>query len=155
MVPHGLPRASVCVRGDNEGMTGRSLVARVAIVGALVIGLVGMHHLVIAACHHIGAPEVSGVAAMTHDLTMQSPMTGHDHRTAPVGPDHQAPMPHGAVGAAAMCLAVLLLFALVLAPKAWGHLRRTAERPRRRLLARAIAAVARPPDLHLLAVSRT
>ena len=141
-----------------ECMTGRSVLARVAIVGALVMGLVGMHHLVIAACHHVGTPEASAVAAMTHDMSLPSPTTGHDHGTAPsspVGPNHQAPLPHGAVGAAAMCLAVLLLFVLVLAPRAWAYLRRTATRPRRMMLARVIAAVARPPDLDLLAISRT
>ena len=126
---------------------------RIAVIGALIIGLVGMHHLVIAACHHVGITDGTSVVAMAgHGASTD--MADH-HVPAPAQPVDQAPAPGGAMGTAAMCLAILLLFVLVLGPRAWAHLRRYGDRLRRPVLGRALSMVFRPPDLSLLSVSRT
>ena len=126
---------------------------RVGLIGALLLGLVGMHHLVIAACHHVGSPPAASVEAMAGHGAMTD--MGDHHVPAPAQPADQAPAPGGAVGAAAMCLAILLLFVLVLGPRAWAHLRRRGGRPSRLMLTHVLTALARPPDLQLLSVSRT
>lgn len=126
---------------------------RIAVIGALIIGLVGMHHLVIAACHHVGSTDATSVVTMA-DHGASTDMS-HGHAPAPTQPADQAPAPGGAVGAAAMCLAILLLFVLVLGPRAWAHLRRQGGRPSRLMLPHVLMALARPPDLQLLSVSRT
>ena len=127
------------------------LLSRLAVVGVLALGLVGMHHLVIAACHHLGASETTSMTApMYHDHT--------DHgMSAPEAPQpaDQAPTPGGLLGAAAMCLAILLLFVLVLGPRAWAHLRRMPSAQRLIVGVAQVSALARPPDLTLLSVSRT
>jgi len=123
----------------------------VALVGALVLGVVGMHHLVIAACHHLGIAPSSVAVVMDdhagHVLPSEAPATP--------APMQEAPAPAGAVGAAAMCLAVLLLVVLVLAPRAWAHLRRSESRRTMRRILSSLGEVARPPDLLVLSISRT
>ena len=52
--------------GHNGVVTGGRLLARAALVGALVLGVVGMHHLVIAACHHLGVSSTSSAMVMDH-----------------------------------------------------------------------------------------
>lgn len=137
------------------GMTGRSLLARVAIIGALVIGLVGMHHLVIAACHHAGFID-EGTAVAAIPAHGADAVHGHEHGPIPAQPADQGPAPAGgAMGAAAMCLAVLLLFVVVLGPRAWAYLRRLTDRPRYRSFGGVLSVLARPPDLAILSVSRT
>ena len=126
---------------------------RIAVIGALIIGLVGMHHLVIAACHHVGITDATSVVAMaSHGASTDM---GDHHVPGPAQPVDQAPAPGGAMGTVAMCLAILLLFVLVLGPRAWAHLRRQGGRPSRLMLPHVLMALARPPDLQLLSVSRT
>ena len=151
----GSARASPCramapESGHNERVTGRRLLARVVLVGALALGVIGMHHLVIAACHHLGVTHVATAAVDPH--------AGHampmDAPTSPTSaPD--SPTPAGAVGAAVMCLAVLLLIVLVLAPRAWADLRRSGAHARVHQALIDLGEVARPPDLVRLSVSRT
>ena len=134
--------------GHNGEVTGGRLLARVALVGALVLGVVGMHHLVIAACHHLGVSHSSS-AVVDHHAGHSMPME------LPVAPAPEDPAPAGALGAAAMCLAVLLLVILVFAPRAWAHLRRCESRRTMRPILASLREVARPPDLLVLSISRT
>ena len=134
--------------GDNglhEPLSGRAvslrgLGMRWALVAVVALGLVGMHHLVIA-CHH-AAPVVSAGAVAAD----------HAHH-APVPPaEHEE---HGAVGAAAVCLAVLLGFLSLLVPPLRARARRDAYA---RAAPRGSPLVTRflePPDLNLLSIART
>ena len=117
----------------------RSLVLRLVLVGVVAVGLVGMHHFVIA-CH--SSASVASAASVAHD---------HDHHApAPTG-DHDE---HGAVGAAAVCLAVLLGFlSLLLPPLRMGARRRSSERATPRG-SPAIARLLDPPDLNVLSIAR-
>jgi len=135
--------------GHNGVVTGGRLLARAALVGALVLGVVGMHHLVIAACHHLGVSSTSSAMVMDHHA-------GHSVPTeVPAAPAPADPAPAGALGAAAMCLAVLLLVVLILAPRAWAHLRRSESRPAFVHIQALLREIARPPDLLVLSISRT
>ena len=118
----------------------RSVGLRLVLVGVIALGLVGMHHLVIA-CHH-AAPIVSA----------SSVVDDHGHHTpAPTG-DHDE---HGAVSAAAVCLAVLLGFlSLLVPPLRMGARRRSSERAAPRG-SPTIARLLDPPDLNVLSIART
>ena len=118
----------------------RSVGLRLALVGVIVLGLVGMHHLVIA-CHH--AASVVSASSVVDD---------HGHHTPVPAGDHDE---HGAVGAAAVCLAVLLGFlSLLVPPLRRGARRRSTERatPRGSPM---IARLPDPPDLNVLSIART
>lgn len=142
--------------GDNRGVsTTGSVAPRLLVVAVLALGLVGMHHLVVAACHH-----AAGHSGQVSALTVPS---SHDHAatsTVPVAP-LQAPLdapeaPGGLTGAAATCLAVLLMIMVLVLPHLLARMRRRWSVMRSRLrMARVTSAVLRPPDLALLSVSRT
>lgn len=141
--------------GHNHGVsTAGRLAPRLLVVAVLALGLVGMHHLVIAACHHAAghSAHVSTVAT-----------TGiHEHTAADSVPVVPLPVPQdlpeapgGLVGAAATCLAVLLMIVLLVLPHVLARVRRCWQMSARQPLVRVASAVIKPPDLTLLSVSRT
>jgi hypothetical protein len=137
-----------------EGMPARTLV--LGVIALVALGLVGMHHLVVAACHH-GATHGDHAAVVSMDSVVDRGVV--DHGTHDQMPPADAPEPDGApgglVGAAATCLAILLMVVGVVLPHLLARLRRwqamrlsAAEPP-------MAALPPRPPDLTLLSVSRT
>ena len=145
-----------CRRGHNRRViTPGSLVPRLVVVALLALGLVGMHHLVVAACHH-GASHAGHATILPTEAA-----AGHDlHDAGPTAPtqaprEAPAPAPDGLVGAAAMCLAVLIMVIGLMMPRIVSRLRRV---PLPDIRPRAISNLTRvfdPPDLTLLSVSRT
>lgn len=124
------------------------------VVALLAVGLVGMHHLVVSACHHVAAHD-GHVAAVTTGVPVQMvldepPATA---LTAIRTPSPEAPS--GLLAAAATCLAILLMVVGLIMPGGPGRLRRLnlarVKERARTLLARGPA----PPDLACLSVLRT
>ena len=131
------------------------------VTSALVVrGLVGMHHLVVAACHHgVGHSDHAAVLSMDSVVDHE----GHDRQgAAPAdGTPVEAPSngsdgaPSGIVGAAATCLAILLMVIGLVLPHVLARIRR---RRAMRLMVTAPPMAARtpkPPDLTQISVSRT
>jgi hypothetical protein len=138
--------------GDNRvvsAIQGRA--ARLMVVAVLAVGLVGMHHLVVAACHHVGqAGAHHGV------LTMDAApaVTTYD---VPIGAHHEAPVEGsgGLIGAAATCLAVLLMIVGLVIPQVLSRLRRWQALRFAMTVPPASTCPPKPPDLTVLSVSRT
>ena len=125
-------------------------------VALLALGLVGMHHLVVAACHH-GATLGDHAAVLSMDSVVDHGVVDHDAQDQT--PPSDAPEPDGApgglVGVAATCLAILLMVIGIVLPRLLARLRRwqslmlnLAEPP-------VVTHAPKPPDLTLLSVSRT
>lgn len=137
-------------------MTGSVRASRLLVVAMVALGLVGMHHLVVAACH-----LASGHGDHSVVLSMDS-VVDHgvgDHGTHRQAPPADAPAPDGApeglVGAAATCLAILLMVVGVVLPQVLARLRR-GQSLKLNLAASPVATrTPKPPDLTLLSVSRT
>lgn len=132
-----------------------SLAPRLVVVALLALGLVGMHHLVVTACHH-GGTHVGHSTMLTSGATPSH--FPHDPSVAAVlkAPE-KAPgeAPGGLVGLAATCLAIILMLVLLIAPRLMSRLRRVLAPDRLPVLRRLVARLLQPPDLHLLSVSRT
>ena len=128
-----------------------SLAPRLMVVALLAVGLVGMHHLVVAACHH-AAGHSTHATVMPVDL-----MQGHgDHGATPAVPaDSPQPAPEGLIGAAATCLAVLLMIVGLVLPQILARVRRWWAITATPHPSRMESLIPRPPDLALLSVSRT
>ena len=142
--------------GDNGVMIQRGILSRMTIVGLLALGLVGMHHLAVAACHH-AVTHTSHIAPLADTVTPSH--VGHGTApVAPMGSPEQAPsdrLPGGLVGAAATCLAILLMVVGLVLPQIAARLRRWWATIARLRLVDAPSLALRPPDLTLLSVSRT
>jgi|FLOH01.1.fsa_nt_gi hypothetical protein len=126
----------------------RHVLPRLVVVTLLALGLVGMHHLVVVACHHAGVTSAAA-SHQAHGAPLESPLAGVQE--APAEP----PSPAGIVGAAATCLAILLMVMSLVIP-------RVVERVRRWSLPRLepstparMQTIHRPPDLAVLSISRT
>jgi hypothetical protein len=123
------------------------------IVALLALGLVGMHHLVVAACHHGATAHASMLAS---DVTV-----GHSlldpSSPAPAQAPHEAPdgAPGGLVGAAATCLAILLMIIGLVLPRIVSRVRYLTARDLCPRTTHVSARFLDPPDLTLLSVSRT
>ena len=133
--------------------TAGRLAPRLLVVAVLALGLVGMHHLVVAACHH-GASHSGNVATPAEPGSQAHAAAGST--VIPVQAPQDAPeAPVGLVGAAATCLAVLLMIVGLVLPHLLARVRRWS--PVRFSLAviDLRLSVMRPPDLALLCVSRT
>lgn len=147
---------SLGIAGQNGGMTGRALLLRMALVGVLAVGLIGMHHLVVAACHHGSSasvsahvsahPDPASLPAASEPVTPIAMGVGQ-----PVTPVDQEPM----LQAALTCLAVLGLLVLLVP----GVMRRVRwALPRISVLTYVRQRVGRfldPPDLAELSILRT
>lgn len=136
------------------GMSARALV--LGVIALVAFGLVGMHHLVVAACHH-GATHGDHAAVVSMDSVVDHGVV--DHGTHDQTPPADGPAPDGApgglVGAAATCLAILLMVVGLVLPQTFARVRRW---PPLRLTLAASPVASRgpkPPDLTLLSVSRT
>ena len=143
-------------RGHNRKViTPGSLVPRLVVVALLALGLVGMHHLVVVACHH-GASQAGHATMLPTEAA-----GGHaQHDAGPTAPmqaprEAPAPAPDGLVGAAAMCLAVLLMVIGLMVPRIVSRLRRVTLPDIRPRATSIVTRVFDPPDLSLLSVSRT
>jgi len=138
--------------GQDSGMSAiQGRAARLMVVALLALGLVGMHHLVVAACHHVGqAGAHHGV------LTMDAAPAGTTY-DALIGADREAPVEGsgGLVGAAATCLAVLLMIVGLVLPQVLARLRRWQALRFAMAVPLASACPPKPPDLTVLSVSRT
>ena len=124
------------------------------VVALLAVGIVGMHHLVVTACHHVAAHD-GHAAAVTTGVPVQMvldepPATA---LTAIRTPSPEAPS--GLLAAAATCLAILLMVVGLILPGGLGRVRRLslarAKERAKSFLARGPA----PPDLACLSVLRT
>ncbi len=132
-----------------SGISG--LGARLAVIALLAVGLVGMHHLVVAACHHAaGHPALATV--LPTDF-----MQGHVGHSEPpdVPADSPHPAPGGLIGAAATCLAILLMIVGLALPQVLVRLRRWQALRLSSAVPQICSRIPRPPDLALLSVSRT
>ena len=134
-----------------------SLASRLVVVALVAVGLVGMHHLVVAACHH-GASHGDHAAVLSMDSVV-------DHGShGPAGPapvpaeapsDGSDGAPGGLVGVAATCLAILLMVIGLVLPHVLARVRRS-QAMRLFVAAPPMAdRTPKPPDLTLLSVSRT
>ena len=145
-----------CRPGHNRGVSRfGSLAPRLVVVALLALGLVGMHHLVVAACHHGGA-HVGHSTMLTPDATQSHSL--HDPVLAAVVPlPEEAPdqAPGGLVSIAATCLAILLMIIGLVLPRLVSRLRYVMVRDRCRRTLRFDARPLQPLDLRLLSVSRT
>ena len=127
------------------------LVSRLVVVALLAVGLVGMHHLVVVACHHATGQATAVLAAESPHSTHGLP---HD-QTAPLPQQAPEEAPTDLLGAAATCLAILLMIVLLIAPRLLSRLRRVLVPDLMWAPSRLVARLLAPPDLHLLSVSRT
>ena len=127
------------------------MASRLVIVAVLALGLVGMHHLVVVACHHVAASSTSVAAPLAPDAH-DSGSHGAGHGLPADEPDGS---PTGLMGAAATCLAIVLMLVLLVAPRLMSRLRRVLVPDRLPSSRRVVARLLEPPDLHLLSVSRT
>lgn len=144
-----------CPSGHNRGVTWiGGMTSRLVVVALLAVGLVGMHHLVVVACHHVAASSTTPapLGMDTHDATSHA--TGHGS-PAPVKQDAPHEAPAGLIGAAATCLAIVLMLVLLVAPRLTSRLRRVLVPDRLPAPRRVVTRLLEPPDLHLLSVSRT
>ena len=145
-----------CHPGDNGRVSSiGSLASRLVVVALLTLGLVGMHHLVVAACHH-GGTHVGHSTMLTSDATPSHAL--HDPALAAVvSVPEEAPdqAPSGLVGIAATCLAILLMIIGLVLPRLVTRLRHVTVRDRWLGTMRFNARPLEPPDLRLLSVSRT
>lgn len=146
-----------CLSGDNQGVGSiGGLASRLVVVALLAVGLVGMHHLVVVACHHAASSTSSAAAPLvldTHDSGSQH-APGHG-LPAPAPADDPDGAPTSLLGAAATCLAIVLMLMLLIAPRLTSRLRRVLVPDRLPALRCFAARLLEPPDLHLLSVSRT
>jgi hypothetical protein len=142
--------------GHNRGMSGSgSLAPRLVVVALLALGLVGMHHLVVAACHH-GGSHVGHSTMLTSDATQSHSLLDPALAAVvpmPEGAPDQAP--GGLVSIAATCLAILLMIIGLVLPRLVSRLRHVTVRDRCLGMMRFDARPLEPPDLRLLSVSRT
>lgn len=145
---------------NNRGVTWSVRASRLLVVAMIALGLVGMHQLVVAACHH-GANHGDHAAVLSmdsvvnhgaHDLAATAPV---DATPAEAPSDGSDGAPIGIVGAAATCLAILLMVIGLVLPQVLARVRRW--RAMRLSAAAAVksAPISKPPDLTLLSVSRT
>jgi hypothetical protein len=143
-------------RGHNRRVSrGGNVAPRLLVVALLALGLVGMHHLVVAACHH-GGTHVGHSTMPASDATPSHSL--HDPSLAAlVHAPQESPDPAtgGLVGAAATCLAILLMIIGLVLPRLVARLRRVFVFDRRPRIRHVVARLLEPPDLHLLSVSRT
>jgi hypothetical protein len=141
--------------GDVQPMPeGRALVGRLLLVAVVAMGLVGMHHLVVAGCAQLGITASSQGGHGGHglaDAATPVPAPGLASMSAPM---EQVPLSGGAAHAAIICLAVLLLIVLLRPPGVLGVLHQVFGRWR--IAAAAwMQRVVEPPDLIQLSISRT
>ena len=149
-------------RGHNRGVSWSGGVApRLLVVALLALGLVGMHHVVVVACHHtaghssqVTTTTPESILSMGADSAHGAHGGGHGV-PAPVSPQSPADEPSGLVGAAATCLAILLMLVGLVLPQILARVRRWRLMHLALRVPRRTAWILRPPDLTLLSVSRT
>jgi hypothetical protein len=128
---------------------------RLLVVALLALGLVGMHHFVVAACHHggthVGHSTMSASEA-TPSHSLHDPSVAAAVQVPQEAPDQA---PGGLVGIAATCLAILLMIIGLVLPRLVSRLRHVMVRDRWLGTVRFDARLLEPPDLRLLSVSRT
>ena len=149
-------------RGHNQGVSGIGSVApRLVVVALLALGLVGMHHLVVVACHHAaGHSAHAATATPSGVLSMDAHAAHADHGSGlaaqtPMSPQPPADEPSGLVAVAATCLAILLMLVGLVLPHMMARVRRWRLMRLRLHMPPKTAWAFKPPDLTLLSVSRT
>jgi hypothetical protein len=136
-----------------DPMPARSL--SIVISALVALGLVGMHHLVVAACHH-GATHGDHAAVLSMDSVAGHASHGDaDDAPLPAPDDGSDGAPAGLVGAAATCLAILLMVVGLALPQILARLRRWQAMRFSLAAPPMVARAPKPPDLTLLSVSRT
>ena len=124
-------------------------------VALLALGLVGMHHLVVAACHH----SAGGHSAHVSTVATTAAHEHVDHGAVPVaplqGPQDAPESPGGLVGAAATCLAILLMIVGLVLPQVLARVRRWRSLQAAPLMPVLTGGFLKPPNLNALSVSRT
>lgn len=141
--------------GHNQGVFGPVRASRLLVVAIIALGLVGMHHLVVVACHH-GASHSDHASV----LSMGAVVDHASHGSADAAPveapsDGSDGAPGGIVGAAATCLAILLMVVGLVLPQMLGRVRRWQAMRLSAAAPSMVALTPEPPDLTLLSVSRT
>lgn len=136
-------------------MPARALPLRMVVVAVLALGLVGMHHLVVVACHHAASSTMSTATPLALDVHHPGLHAAGHGLPAPVPADEPPGAPTGLLGAAATCLAIILMLVLLVAPRLMSRLRRVLVPDRLLAPRHVVARLLEPPDLHLLSVSRT
>ncbi len=126
------------------------------VTSALVLlGLVGMHHLVVAACHHGASHTAHGSVLSMESVVAHSTHASSDAVPVEAPGDGSQGAPGGVVGAAATCLAILLMLVGLVLPHMLARVRRW-HMSRVTILEQWVStSPVRPPDLNLLSVSRT
>lgn len=148
--------------GYNRGVSGIGSVApRLVVVALLALGLVGMHHLVVVACHHAAAHSAHASTATPGGVLSMDTHAAHaDHGSglgahAPTSPQPPADEPSGLAAVAATCLAILLMLVGLVLPQILARVRRWRVMQLRLHEPPTATRAFRPPDLTLLSVSRT
>jgi hypothetical protein len=148
--------------GRNRGVSGIGSVApRLVVVALLALGLVGMHHLVVVACHHAAAHSAHASTATPGVVLSTDAHAAHaDHGSglgahAPTSPQPPADEPSGLAAVAATCLAILLMLVGLVLPQILARVRRWRVMQLRLHEPPTATRAFRPPDLTLLSVSRT
>ena len=141
-------------RVHTGGMQARSVSLRVALVALLAFGLVGMHHLVVAACHHVYGHS-GHVATVAAPAALDHSETGSVVPAPLQGPQDVPEAPGGLVGAAATCLAILLMVMSLVLPRVVGRVRRWSLPRLEPSTPARMQTIHRRPDLAVLSISRT
>lgn len=126
------------------------------VVAVVIVGLIGMHQLVVAACHH-GVTHGEHAAVLSMDSVVDHGVVDHGTHgpTSPAETPASHGVPGGLVGAAATCLAILLMVVGVVLPHLLARLRRLRTHRSMLVATPAVTPALKPPDLNLLSVSRT
>lgn len=148
--------------GRNRRVSGIGSVApRLVVVALLALGLVGMHHLVVVACHHAAVHSAHASTATPGGVLSMDTHAAHaDHGSglgahAPTSPQPPADEPSGLAAVAATCLAILLMLAGLVLPQILARVRRWRLTRLALRVPRRTAWILRPPDLTLLSVLLT
>jgi len=148
--------------GHNRRVSGIGSVApRLVVVALLALGLVGMHHLVVVACHHAAAHSAHAYTATPGVVLSTDAHAAHaDHGSglgahAPTSPQPPADEPSGLAAVAATCLAILLMLVGLVLPQILARVRRWRVMHLGLHVPPTATRAFRPPDLTLLSVSRT
>lgn len=131
---------------------------RVLICAALIVGLVGMHHLVVSACAAVAGDHghSSAVSAVGWESVSSEHSVSLDViPLATSGPESHPATEVSGGGATSLCLAVLLLLLALRRPATWvtSRIREHYRMPSRAMRPRSL--IEQPLDRNLLSISRT
>lgn len=139
-----------------------SVLQRLLVVAALIVGLVAMHHLVATGCaavmgghDHATTASAAPGSALSHDSASGEFVSLESQLEMAAGHESHPATAVSLGGAASLCLAIVVFLLILRRPTtviaAWFGEHRVLKRP----LSPARQRVEQPPDLTVLSISRT